>query len=86
MRLEIDRDEITLDDFINLEELTVRSLRDFMARFLVDDSGKKVEEDEAKRRLGALKGAALREMGVQLRDALKELQNEIVPPFKDGGS
>jgi len=61
VRFDVNRQKLTLDDLILIDEVMsgeldlkmIRPLRDMLARFLVDDAGKPIEATVAKTTIGA---------------------------------
>lgn len=86
--LKVDRErinELTLDTLIALEEGTMpaRAIRDLMAKFMVDDDGEWMPEDEALQIIGRSKVSHLAPILTDFADRLKEA---AVPPASGGGS
>lgn len=78
LRLEIGPDRMTVDDLIVLEEreaLTMRKMRDLVARFVVDGDGEPVDEETSRALVGRMTMnqlvAAMDEMGESF-EALKD--------------
>ncbi len=82
LRLKIDPDRITIDELMAIEEgnARVRSSRDLIARFIVDENGAFVEEKEARAIVGKLTLTQLMDVGKDLGTKIKELMEAMVPP------
>lgn len=85
MKINVDIDRITLDDYDAIMEVIEkdqkRFIRDFLWHFLQDDDGNYIEDEtEAKKALGKLGlGTALRATG-ELNIKMKELVSSALPP------
>ena len=77
----VDADRLTLNDLIALEEenTSPKFQRDFLARFLVDDDGVYIEEEQAQNIIGNLSFSDLLEALDQFKEAVDNLQDNIVP-------
>ena len=87
VKLKIDENRITLDDLINLEEgdNSTRFLRDLFSRFLVDENGEYLPEEEAVKVMGKLTLGDVMQVKEQFMEFIKGLQERAVPP-EQGGS
>lgn len=87
IELKIDENRITLDDLIRLEEgdNSTRFLRDLFARFLVDESGEYLPEDEAVHVMGRMTMADVLQVKEQFVAFMGGLKERAVPP-EQGGS
>jgi len=81
IRFQVDPDRLTLDDLIALEEesQSPRFIRDFMARFVVDDKGEYLEEGAAQKIVGALTLSELSGAAEQFKDAVETFTEGMVP-------
>ena len=84
MKVRIDVDEITLDDLIELEAPTLRFMKAFLARFLVDEAGASVPEVEAQAQIGKLKMKEINGFIEQVKASVEEAVGNAVPPRKSG--
>lgn len=71
------RDSLTWDDLEILEEGKVGKSKNVLARFMVDEAGKALPLEEAKRQLGKLKMAQIEET---LQTFTKLMQEDAIPP------
>ena len=76
--INIDLNEVSYGDLEALESLSLREMKKFFMRFMVDETGKKVTQEEAKQYIEGLKGEKLKEFGLEVRKALKELETQAV--------
>ena len=81
IRFQVDTDRLTLNDLVALEDenQSPRFMRDFLARFVVDDKGEYLEDDEAQQAVGNLTLSELMETVEQFGEAVEGLQDKIVP-------
>lgn len=87
MKINVDIDRITLDDYDAIMEIIETDqrgfIRNFLWHFLQDDSGNYLPEDEAKAALGKMGlGTALKATG-ELNAKLKELVGSALPPASE---
>jgi hypothetical protein len=89
MEFKIDPDRMTLDDLIALDEaggMKPRQMRDLLARFLVDENGAFVPEEDAQKQLGSLKVSELKDAVKKFGEGVKGLKDGAVPPASGSGS
>ena len=81
IKFQVDAERLTLNDLIALEDenQSPRFMRDFLARFVVDDKGVYMEENEAQQMVGNLSLAELKETVDGFAVAVEGLQESIVP-------
>ena len=81
IKFQVDADRLTLNDLIALEDenQSPRFMRDFLARFVIDDKGAYLDEGEAQQAVGNLTLAELMETVEQFGEAVEGLQDKIVP-------
>lgn len=65
-------DELTWEEWNALEEGIGKKVREILARYMVDESGKKIEFRDAMKRLGALKMKEIAEVTGAFWKALRE--------------
>ena len=86
LKLKVDVDRITLDDVISLEErASMKTMRDIIARFVVDDKGEYYPHAEAVKLVGGLKMSEVKDVATQFADAMKGVAAEALPPNGSGG-
>jgi hypothetical protein len=87
VQLKIDENRITLDDLIKLEEgeTSIRFMRDLFSRFLVDENGEYLPDEEAIRAMGALYLNDLLQVKEKFIQFVNGLKERAVPP-EQGGS
>jgi hypothetical protein len=84
-KLQIDLQELDLDTLALLDAASKGGqfgpveMRDFLAAFLVDDDGRALALEEAKRAAGKFKLREVREAFAELRGAVAALQEQAVP-------
>jgi len=81
IRLKIDPDRITIDDLIAIEDgsIKTRAVRDLIARFIVDERGEFLEDEEAKKLVGKLTLTELLRVGAELGAKVQEMVVGMVP-------
>ena len=81
IKFQVDADRLTLNDLIALEEenSSPRFQRDFLARFVVDNKGKYIEEETARQMVGNLSMTELVKALEGFQAAAEKLQDNIVP-------
>jgi len=84
LKIKVDIDELQLDDLIELETPTLKYIKSFLARFLVDDNDKQIPEDEAFSIVGKMKLKELMGSIEQVTKAVSEAVDNAVPPRKSG--
>ena len=84
LRIKFDLDLLTLDDLIAIESGNIKAVavRDIMARFVVDEAGVALPEDEARRQVGKCSLKELRQVMDTLTETVRSL---AVPPATGGG-
>ena len=93
MRFVITRDrlnEMTLDELAGLEdmlhgqtgEVSLKGMRDLLARFVVDEKGEYLPDEAAKRTVGSVPVSQLQEIAGEFVKAFKD---GVLPP-ENGGS
>lgn len=87
VELRIDENRITLDDLIRLEEgdTSIRFMRDLFSRFLVDENGEYLPDEEAIRTMGALYLNDLLQVKDEFIRFVNGLKERAVPPEQGGG-
>ena len=90
LRVHIDANQVTIDDLIMVDEMGMgvipaRQLKDFLARFIVDDDRKPVPFEQAYEIAGKLTLAELKETFERMKGTIQELQAAAVPPETSGG-
>lgn len=71
------RESLTWDDLEVLEEGKIGKSKNILARFMVDEAGKGIGFDEAKKQLGKLKMSQIEET---LQAFTKLMQDDAIPP------
>lgn len=89
IKLKLDANRLTLDDLIMLDELgtaklPARQIKEFVARFIVNDDGQYMEYESALILAGKFSLRELRETFDRLGETVKELQAAAVPPEISG--
>ena len=89
IRIRIDKDELTLDDHIMLDDLRAgaydaRQMRDFLARFMVDEDGNKPTIEDGIKAAGKLTKKQVEEVFAEFGRAMSEIREQAVPPTKSG--
>jgi hypothetical protein len=81
IRFAIDVERLTLDDLITLESGSpaLSFVRDLLARFMVDGTGKPLPEEQARAVLGRLNLRQLQETSAKFVAAMGALKDELVP-------
>lgn len=74
-------DDLTWEEWNALEEGIGKKVREILARYMVDEDGKKLEYREAMKRLGALK---MKEIGAVTSAFWKALREHSVNPPTGG--
>ena len=86
LKLKVDVERITLDDVIALEErASLKTLRDIIARFVVDEAGQYLPNDVAVRTVGSLKMSEVKDVAAQFAEAMKGVAADALPPTGSGG-
>lgn len=83
----VDIEELTLDDLVALEEgsVSTRILRDLISRFLVDDDGNPIPEEDAIKIAGKMRMREMKEVATALTDEIKRIKDETIPPVNAVG-
>lgn len=89
MRIRIVKDELTLDDYIMLDDLrsgaySPRQMRDFLSRFMVDDDGNGMAIEDGVKAAGKLKRAEIEEIFAEFARSMSEIRDQAIPPAKSG--
>ena len=71
--LQVNLDEITLIEVIQVEEGNIKALRSLLAKCMVDKKGVKLSQDAAFEILNGLSMRELREVSNQFMEAMKEV-------------
>jgi len=71
MKLRVDLNLVTLEDLFKLETPDLRFLRDFLAKFVIDDDGNFVSEEEAKELLNKLSVSEFVRLVKQMTEEVK---------------
>lgn len=82
MKIVIDLQKLTLDDLINLEDgANYRTMRQLIGRFVVDDAGQPVDQEQAEKYSGSLTIAQIKQVNEQISASL----SGAVSPEASGG-
>ena len=89
IRIRIDKDELTLDDHIMLDDLRAgaydaRQMRDFLSRFMILDDGTKPTAEDGVKAAGKLTKKQVEEVFAEFGRAMAEIREQAVPPTKSG--
>lgn len=89
IKIRIDKDILTLDDFIMFDDMRSgqydnRHMRDFIARFMVDDDGVKLDNKTAIKEAGKLTRDQVNDVFIELGNFTNQLKEEAVNPTKSG--
>ena len=81
IRFQVDADRLTLNDLIAIEDesQSPKFMRDFLAKFVVDDEGEYMEPGEAQEAVGNLTLTELMETVTSFSDSVQGLQEALVP-------
>lgn len=92
MKVRVNLERLTLDDFLAVEDMqaagraNVRTIRDILARFAVDEDGTPIPENEAVAAAGRLTLAQLNEVLPQIKAGIDGAVNKAIPPQTGGNS
>lgn len=80
-------DQLQIDDLIALEDavagnVSLRALRNLIARFVVDPTGQPVPEEAARARLGRLTAAQFMALAKELTGSIEAAKESALPPTK----
>lgn len=81
--LERIKDMVTVDELMGIQEGSIREIRNVLARFVIDEKGQYVPEEEGLQSLGKLTIRQLEEVAVEFR---KGMEGAAVPPKIEGDS
>jgi hypothetical protein len=83
VRFHVDTDQLTLDDLISLEDtrrMRAIDVRNLLARFVVDEHRRPIDEELARSLIGGLTISQLREASEQFAQEVRTLQSSVVNP------
>jgi hypothetical protein len=75
LKLVLDAERMTFDDMIEIQEGKLRRLKEIIAKFAVDESGKPLDRDAAAAAAG---GLSL----IELRQVMEEMNRQMGVEFK----
>lgn len=75
-------EHVTVDEFIGLQEGNIRSIRDVLGRFVIDDDGQYVDPEAGKAIIGQLTIKQLVEYGGQFA---QQAESAVVPTASGTG-
>ena len=84
LKFRITSNLITLGDLIALEDKSLITMRNIMAKCLVDDNGEAVPLPQAVERLNAVTLADLSDTAEQFRRAMEAMKTSAIPPTGSG--
>ena len=81
IKIALDPERLTVNDLVELEggNLSIRTMRDLLARFVVDAQGKYLEHEEGVKVIGQLNMTELKEVTAQISKEVERLQEELSP-------
>ena len=85
IRFQVDADRLTLNDLIAIEDesQSPKFMRDFLAKFCVNDEGEYLEPGEAQAIVGNLTLTELMDTVNSFSDSVKGLQEALIPKVTD---
>jgi DNA-binding transcriptional regulator LsrR (DeoR family) len=84
INIKVDLDRFTLDDVIAMESRSAASLRDTIAKCLLDANGNFMETNEARKVIGGLTLRELQTVSAQFAQAMGAAKDDALPPIGSG--
>lgn len=83
MSIIFDLSRMTVEDYIALEEgiASMKFSRGFLAKFMVDQEGKSLTQEEAFRLMNSLTIIQMRQLIARFKHELEELKKAALPPL-----
>ena len=86
IQLKLNADRLTLDELVDLESgsYSATFMRNFLSRFVIDENGEFMAENEARKIVGKLTLTQLQTVVNDFTESIKGLQAAAVPPESGG--